>query len=199
MNILLLSPHADDIELGCGGAVERFVEEKHSILWVVFTATELLIYEHMEAIREVGLTIDECLNLDYENRRLFERRQDILDRLIAIKTGFKPDLVIGPSLKDCHQDHNVVAKEMVRAFKTSSSIICYELPWNHITFDTQIFVRLDKRHAEKKMAMLRKFNSQLPLRARTFTKEFVMGALAVRGAQVGSEYAEAFEALRWII
>jgi LmbE family N-acetylglucosaminyl deacetylase len=34
-NILILSPHTDDAELGCGGGIAKFVEEGHKILWVV--------------------------------------------------------------------------------------------------------------------------------------------------------------------
>jgi len=35
MKILLLAPHDDDVELGCGATVAKFIEERHDILWVV--------------------------------------------------------------------------------------------------------------------------------------------------------------------
>ena len=41
--ILILSPHADDAELGGGGSIVKFIEESAEILWVVFsTAGESL-------------------------------------------------------------------------------------------------------------------------------------------------------------
>lgn len=40
MNILILSPHTDDAELGCGGSIIKFIEEGHNIYWVVFSTAE---------------------------------------------------------------------------------------------------------------------------------------------------------------
>lgn len=39
MNILLISAHADDIELGCGGSVVKLLENGERIFWAVFTVT----------------------------------------------------------------------------------------------------------------------------------------------------------------
>lgn len=199
MNVLFLAPHPDDVEMGCGATAAKLAEEKHNILWVVFTLQKKISMEHMEAIRRIGLDEKNCLSLEFEARQLPEHRKEILDHLITIKSTFKPTLIMGPSLNDCHQDHCIVAEEMMRAFKTSSSIICYELPWNHIKFDTRLFVHLEKRHVEKKVDMLKKFKSQRSVRAIKFSEEFIRGLIAVRGSQVDMKYAEAFEVLRWML
>jgi hypothetical protein len=108
-------------------------------------------------------------------------------------------MVIGPSLNDFHQDHQVVANEMIRAFKTTASIICYELPWNHVTFNTQLFMALQKKHILKKCSMLEKYKSQVAKERLYFSKEFIHGLANTRGVQCDSKYAEAFEVIRWII
>ena len=201
MNVLLVAPHSDDVEIGCGGTVAKFIEENHNILWVVCTTAKESSTEHKEVIRKIGLDEENCLSLGFKMKQLPEHRREVLDFLINIKFTFKPDLVIGPSLNDCHQDHHVVAKEMMRAFKTTSSIICYEIPSNNIKFDTQLFIRLEKRHVEKKVDMTKKFKSQLalPHRALKLSEEFIRGLMAVRGTQVDVRYAEAFEVLRWML
>lgn len=199
MKILFLAPHADDVELGCGATVARFVEERHDILWVTIAPIETLNAEHMSVVQELGLEKSKCPYFHFNVRHIFERRQELLDNLFAIKSSFSPDLVIGPSLNDLHQDHRTVAEEMVRAFKNSCSVICYELPWNHISFDVQLLIRLEDGHIEKKLQMLGKFKSQLPIRGKYFSENFVRGLSAVRGIQIGSEYAEAFEIVRWVI
>lgn len=199
MKILLLAPHADDVELGCGATVARFVEERHDILWAVFAPVEMLNAEHLSVIQELGLEKSKCPYFHFNTRHIFERRQELLENLLAIKSGFSPDLVIGPSLNDLHQDHRTVAEEMVRAFKNCCSIICYELPWNHISFEVQLLVKLERRHIDKKMQMLSKFKSQFAIRGRYFSEEFNRGLSAVRGMQLGSEYAEAFEIMRWVV
>jgi len=199
MNMLLLAPHADDVELGCGATVARFIEEGANLLWVVFTDEQELNHEHMKAIKEVGVKDSSHLAFDFTLRQLPEQRQEVLDHLVALNSEFKPDLVIGPSLNDFHQDHQVVANEMVRAFKNSSSIICYELPWNHIAFDVQFLMKLNVRHMKAKLRMLGKFKSELTMRGRYFSKELVYGIASLRGSQAGTEYAEAFEVLRWVL
>jgi len=37
LKILLLSPHADDVELGCGGSIAKFKENGDDLFWVVFS------------------------------------------------------------------------------------------------------------------------------------------------------------------
>lgn len=64
----------------------------------------------------------------YSVRKLSEYRQEILESLIRLKKDFNPEMVIGPSLNDFHQNHQVISNEMIRAFKMNSSILCYELP-----------------------------------------------------------------------
>ncbi|MCD6239842.1 MAG: PIG-L family deacetylase [Thermotogae bacterium] len=210
MRILILSPHTDDAELGCGGSIAKFVQEGHEILWIVFSTAEeslpeslpkdTLKKEFLSVIKGLGFKEETYKVFNFKVRNLHEHRQEILDELINIRERFKPQMVIGPSLNDVHQDHQVVANEMVRAFKTISSIICYELPWNHVTFNTQLFVKLRKEHVAKKWEMLKNYKSQLMIRKKPyFSEEFIYGLAKTRGIQCNSEYAEAFEVIRWMM
>ncbi len=205
--ILFLSPHTDDAELGSGGALIKSVENRHDIMVVVFSAgshhqiedepTSVLKSEFKDSMKDVEVQNYKIFN--FEIRELSYSRQEILEELIEIKESFSPDLIIGPSLNDFHQDHQTVASEMVRAFKTNASIICYEMPWNHISFNSQLFVRLEKRHIERKLSLLNHYKSQLKMKRSYFSPEFIYGLAKTRGVQCNSEYAEAFEVLRWIM
>ena len=207
VNILILSPHTDDAELGAGGTIVRLVEEGKNILWVVFSTAEeslpsglppdILVFEFKEVTEKLGLNNDNFSIHHFKVRYLCDSRQEILEELIKIRKDFQPDLVIGPSLHDFHQDHSVVANEMVRAFKTTSSIICYELPWNHISFETQFFSKLQRRHIDKKVNVLKCYKSQFDKKRHYFSEQFVRGLASTRGAQVETDYAEAFEVIRW--
>jgi len=209
MNVLLLSPHTDDIELGCGGAVVKFIENGNKLLWVVFSTAEeslpkgmpkdALKKEFLNVVNGLGMSEDDCLIHSFAVRKLHEYRQEILEELVRIRNDYKPDIVIGPSLNDFHQDHQVIANEMVRAYKRSSAIICYELPWNHVTFDTQLFVKLTGDHMRKKCDMLKHYQSQIEKRRAYFAEESIYGLAKIRGIQCDSEYAEAFEVVRWMI
>lgn len=206
--ILVLSPHTDDAELGSGGTIAKLLEEGKEILWVVFSTAEDSLPNDLapDALSKEFLNVTKFLNLEDKNfkifhfkvRKLNEIRQDILEILVKIRIEFKPDLVIGPSLHDFHQDHSVVSHEMIRAFKTSCSIICYELPWNHIQFDTQLFIKLKKPHLDVKLKILDFYKSQKLISRHYFSEDFIKGLASARGAQVSSQYAEAFEVVRWI-
>ncbi len=203
--ILILSPHTDDAEIGAGGTICKF-KNKYDLLWVVFSTCEDSLPKGMpkETLINEFNKVNEFLDIqskifDFKVRRLDQHRQEVLEHLVKIKQTFKPDLVIGPSLNDFHQDHKVVANEMIRAFKTSASIICYELPWNNIQFNTQMFVELTRTHIEQKLKMLGFYKSQIVERYYPFSDEYVKGLAAVRGAQINRKYAEAFEVIRWII
>ena len=100
-------------------------------------------------------------------------RQEILEHLVSVRNRLNPDLVIGPSVNDVHQDHQVISMEMIRAFKNSSSIISYELPWNNTKFVTNFFVELGERHLSKKVSVLGNYTSQIKLNRSYFTSDFV--------------------------
>lgn len=208
MNILILSPHADDAELGCGGSVFKFIEEGHNFFWIVFSTAEdslpddlrkdTLKTEFCDVASDIGLDEDDYEMFNFKVRHLHEHRQDVLEELVNIRKYFNPNLVIGPSVNDYHQDHQVVANEMIRAFKTTSSIISYELPWNHITFNTQLFIKLGEKHISRKNDILKHYDSQIIQNKLYFSKDFIYGLACCRGVQSDCKYAEAFEVIRWM-
>lgn len=209
MKILILSPHTDDAELGAGGSIIKFLERGDEIRWVVFSTAEESLPEGMpkdtlrrefsEVVEELGLSEDQTIVHDFRVRRLDESRQEVLDELVAIQKDWNPDLVLSPSLHDYHQDHQVVANEAVRAFKTNAGIICYELPWNHVTFDSQVFIGLDEDQIQRKYDLLQNYESQLVKGKRYFSREFIFGLAKTRGMQCQAEYAESFEVVRWMM
>ena len=207
--VLILSPHTDDAEIGAGGFISKLIEEKKDILWVVFSSAresipegipnDTLYKEFLNVMHHLKIDKNHFIVFDYTVRRLNEKRQDILESLVEIRNKFKPQLVLGPSLNDIHQDHQIVANEMIRAFKSSSSILCYELPWNHLKFENQFFVKLEEEHIQKKIKLLSFYKSQILKNRNYFSKDFIKGLSITRGVQVNTNYAEAFEVLRWII
>lgn len=206
--ILILSPHTDDAELGAGATVSKLVGD-NEVLWLVFSTAskslpatlspDTLLKEFQNVIYSLNLKDSNYKIFDHEVRKLNDVRQEILEELVSVKNDFLPDLVIGPSINDLHQDHIVVANEMIRAFKLTSSIISYELPWNHITFNTQMFVRLNSQDIENKIKLLSNYKSQFEKNRHYFSEDFIKGLALTRGSQINHKYAEAFEVIRWIV
>lgn len=205
-SILVLAPHTDDGELGAGGAIAKFIEEGLDVTYVAFSTAEqsvpeglpkdILKTEVKAATKSLGILDENLIIFNYEVRKLNYVRQEILEELVRIRKIKNFDLVLMPSLKDIHQDHSVVAQEGLRAFK-NTTILGYELIWNNLSFDTTSFVKLEERHVEKKYQALQCYQSQ---NMRDYmSKEFVYSLAKTRGVQIGTNYAESFEVIRWVI
>jgi len=205
--ILVLSPHTDDGEIGAGGTIARFVEEGKEIYYVAFSSCEasvpkgfpedVLKIECKKATSILGIKPENVILLEYEVRTFPLHRQEILDDMLALNRQIKPELVLVPSSNDIHQDHQVIYAEALRAFKKNASIWGYEHPWNNLTFTTDIFVKLEKRHIKKKIDAMKQYESQ---NFRPYFDEKYIKALAyIRGTQVDYPFAETFELIRLLV
>jgi len=203
--VLVLAPHTDDGELGCGATISRKIEEGAEIMYVAFSICtkslpqgwdpQTLAIEVRSATRVLGIKTENLVLFDFDVRRFKECRQDILEELVKINRDFKPELVLAPSPTDIHQDHQVISEEGLRAFK-QTSIIGYELPWNNISFNTRCFIKLKERHVLKKIEVLQEYKSQM--HRSYLNADFIRSLAITRGVQINAEYAEAFEVIRWI-
>ncbi len=202
--VLILSPHTDDGELGCGGTMAKLIDSGVDVHYVALSSCEKSIpaglpkdtlkKEVRMAMKVLG--VKNLVLLDFEVREFPTVRQDILDTLIELRRDIEPDVVFTPSSFDTHQDHRVVMEETLRAFK-ERTILGYEQPWNNITFDTTAFVSLNESHVELKIEALSCYESQAS--RRYFDPEFIRCLARMRGVQIGARYAEAFEVIRWIV
>jgi LmbE family N-acetylglucosaminyl deacetylase len=198
---LVLAPHTDDGEFGCGGTTARLVEEGAEVRYVAFSIAtkslpegfppDTLAKEVREATAELG--IPQLDVHDFEVRTFPLVRQEILELLIGLWEEWRPDVVFQPSVHDVHQDHQVIAAEGLRAFKRTT-ILGYEIPWNNYDFAYQAYIALEQRHLERKTAALAKYASQQ--HRRYSDPEYIWNVARTHGINVNREYAEVFEVYR---
>src|SRR5215471_12516242 len=203
--VLVLAPHTDDAELGCGGTIARLLEGGAEVSVAAFSTAEeslpagsapcRLRCEFTRAMGLLGVKPEGTLVYEYPVRRLSYHRQEVLEELVKLKRQLQPEVVFVTASTDVHQDHQVLHAEAVRAFK-DLTLWGYELPWNHISFSAQAFVVLDERHVESKWKALEAYESQLELERAYFSRDFIFGLAKIRGTQVREAYAEAFEVMR---
>jgi N-acetylglucosamine malate deacetylase 1 len=200
---LVLAPHTDDGEFGCGGTMARLADEGAEVRYVAFSiatrslpdgfAPDTLAREVREATAELGIPESHLTVHDFDVRTFPERRQDILELLIELWEEWPPDVVFQPSLHDVHQDHQVIAAEGLRAFKRTT-ILGYEIPWNNYDFAYQAYVALERSQLERKAAALAKYASQQ--HRRYSDSEYMWSLARTHGINVNREYAEVFEVYR---
>lgn len=203
--LLVLAPHTDDAEIGCGGAISFFKRNNFDINIAVFSKAEAslppewgkdtLLKEFFLSAEKMNITKPDRFVYNFPVRRFNEHRQDILEIMIEIRNLLNPSLVLLPSTTDFHQDHQVISNEGIRAFK-SSSILGYELPWNHNSFHCDVFIHLNDNDVRNKWDYMSSYKSQIELSRGYFDKAKVMSWLKMRGMQCNTEYAECFEHIR---
>ncbi len=201
--ILVLAPHTDDGEFGCGGSISKFIQEGSIIHYAAFSSCrvsvpegypdDILIKEVKEATNVLGIKKKHLHIFDFPVRKFAHYRQEILEELVKFQKTLAPDLVFMPSCNDLHQDHSTIAMEGLRAFK-QTTIFSYEIPWNNINFSIQAFIKFGNKDMDTKLEALKKYKSQMH---RAYAnEECIRGLAKARGVSSGGLYAEAFEVVR---
>jgi N-acetylglucosamine malate deacetylase 1 len=201
--VLVLAPHTDDGEFGCGGTMARLVEAGVDVRYVAFSIAtkslpagfppDTLAREVKEATAELGISAGNLTVHDFPVRTFPERRQDILELLIEAWEQWRPDAVFQPSLHDVHQDHQVIAAEGLRAFKRTT-VLGYEIPWNNLDFSYQAYFALNEAQVERKVSALAKYASQQ--HRRYSDPEYIRNVARTHGINVNRDYAEVFQVYR---
>lgn len=204
--ILVLAPHTDDGELGCGGTIAKFRAEGKEVFYAAFCLCakslpaglppNTLELECKKAISILGIPPSHLILFNYEVRELPASRQKILEELLQLNKNINPDLVMLPSASDIHQDHQTIQQEGMRAFK-NKTMAGYELPWNNNSFHHNLFIRLTQTEVDKKVNALKEYRSQA--HRNYMQDDFIRSLAKVRGVQSNTGYAEAFELYKWIV
>jgi LmbE family N-acetylglucosaminyl deacetylase len=204
--ILVLAPHTDDGELGCGGSIAKFCAEGKEVFYAAFCLcskslpdtlpANTLELECKKATSVLGIHSANLILFKYEVRELPASRQKILEELLQLNKHINPDLVMLPSASDIHQDHQTIHQEGMRAFK-NTTLAGYELPWNNYGFNNSFFIRLTETEVEKKVNALKEYKSQS--HRHYMQEDFIRSLAKVRGVQCNHGYAEAYEMYRFLV
>jgi LmbE family N-acetylglucosaminyl deacetylase len=202
-NILILAPHTDDGELGCGASIAKYISEGKQVTYIAFSTCSQALPSHLpqdtlatecnSATKALG--IQKTILFDFEVRKLLFSRQEILEELIKISQQLQPETVFLPAQNDVHQDHQVIYAEGLRAFK-NCNVLGYELPWNNFRFQPNYFEKISDQQLQAKQDALREYKSQAG--RKYMNADFIRSLAMVRGIQSNTSLAEAFEVYRLI-
>ena len=201
--VIVLAPHPDDGEFGCGATIVKWISKGANVWYVAFSPCiksvpegfdkGVLYCELYAATAVLGIPRNQVVKLGYEVREFERDRQQILEKLVELKKEIQPDVVLLPNSRDIHQDHGVIHREGVRAFK-NSTILGYDLPWNYTELNTNFFVGLEEKHISKKVKAIAAYKSQ---GFRPYADlEFFKGLARLKGIQSGKRLAEGFEVFK---
>jgi len=196
--ILVIAPHADDAELGAGASISRWVEEGKEVHIANLSDTSNLNgeaygaelrLEAKAASTSLGVPEGSVLFADFPLRNFDSKRQEILDYLVTLRRNLSPQLVIGPSAGDVHQDHGVVAREVQRAFK-GATVLGFDTYWNMTIQRPEFVFEVSEKNLQAKLDALREYKSQS---TRPYMhQEVIRGQARMRGLPNGFQFAESF-------
>lgn len=203
LRLLCIGAHSDDIEIGCGGAVLRLLEEHadSEVCWVVLGTTGNRMAEARESA-SLFLTRAKDKNIvikEFRDGFFPYIGEEIKNYFEELKLEFSPDLIFTHYRHDLHQDHRLVSELTWNTFR-NHLILEYEI----IKYDGDLgtpnfFFHLNKLTCCNKIQnILKCFSSQK--NKSWFTEDAFFSILRLRGLESNApdKYAEGFYCRKWV-
>ncbi len=194
-NILCLGAHSDDIEIGCGGTILKWIRARPNlnVRWVVFSAEGKRRAE-AEAGAKVflkGSGRGEVTVKQFKTSFFPFEGSAIKKYFETLKASFEPDVVFVHHGNDRHQDHRFLCQLAWNTFRRHL-ILEYEIPkYDGDLGAPNLFVSLDQATARRKAKEICKiFRSQR--NRHWFSEDTFLALMRLRGVECASRYAEAF-------
>jgi LmbE family N-acetylglucosaminyl deacetylase len=202
--VLCLGAHSDDIEIGCGGTLLRFLAERPDteVVWIVLGAAGERAREAEASakffLRDAGH--GEIIVKDFRDGFFPYCGGDIKEFLERLKRQYSPDLILTHYRHDLHQDHRLVSELTWNIFR-NHLILEYEIPkYDGDLGVPNLFVPLSESVARSKVdTIVDCFHSQ---REKTwFTADTFYSLMRLRGLESNApaKYAEAYYARKVVL
>lgn len=200
MNILAVGAHPDDIEIGCGGTLIKYVRRGHNVFLLLITKgekggdIETREAEQVKAAEIVGAR--DIFWGNYRDTELLGKGREIIQTVENHIKIVKPDLIFVNFSDDTHQDHRKVNKSVLSATRYVKNVLFYEVPTTS-NFVPHVFVDISETLEEKIRALEAHQSQVMKTNIEDLSiVEIARSAATFRGIQGRVKYAEAFSALR---
>jgi LmbE family N-acetylglucosaminyl deacetylase len=197
LKVLCLGAHGDDIEIGCGGTVQKLIELHRGISfqWVVFSANP----ERKREARNSAKTLLEKTRGSHIAIESFRdgffpyHGEKIKEYFEQLKSQVSPDLIFTHYRDDLHQDHRLVSELTYNTFR-DHLILEYEIPkYDGDLGSPNVYSSLTKEKCERKIRHLNEY-FVTQRNNHWFEKEVFLSLMRIRGIECNApeRYAEAF-------
>jgi LmbE family N-acetylglucosaminyl deacetylase len=217
--VLVLSPHCDDAEIGCGGYIARTVAEGGTAIIALMTVStvEFLhrglvsindrLHEFRNSCSILGVKETHILTRHLDGKMYTHPQSEMVALLDNLLNSVKPDEVLIP-LPSSHQDHRYCWEVGIAATRPSASkhnprmIAAYEYPvscWGDGASANAgkggVYVNISS-YWEKKKEALMCYETQMRGPGHLISIQGCEALANLRGIESGFEKAELFHALR---
>lgn len=211
-NLMVFAPHPDDETIGSGGLISKTNREGGKVTVVCVTCpNDERAAELNEAITILG-GADIRILTKYPTRWLDDRPLvDLVRPIEKLINEIKPTVIVIPTPLSFHQEHRVTAEAVLAATRPSGAtgnyrppiIACYEEMSDHWTTNGDSsrinwFVQLTGDMVADKTSAMKAHKSQDRPVPSERSHQAIQSLAIVRGAQCGTQYAEAYEVRLWL-
>lgn len=204
LRLVCLGAHPDDIEIGAGGTILRFVAEGsiRSVRWVVLSGSDDRAAEarqaadcFLEGVNDRRVSVE-----SFRDGRFPETWGAIKDALEAVAQEGPADLILAPRRQDWHQDHRLVGELVWTVFR-DQLILEYEIPkWDGDLATPNVYVDVPRWAVERKAQLIvESFPSQAD--RSWFAPETFEALARLRGieARASEGFAEGFQGRKLVL
>ncbi|MDB2582739.1 PIG-L family deacetylase [Gammaproteobacteria bacterium] len=219
--ILVVSPHADDETLGCGGSILRFLEEGHEVHWLIITNMSVSAGYSKEQVNIRRVEIDKVKNaynfsgvheLNFLPAKLESiPTGELIKSVSTVVSDIQPEIIFTAYRNDAHSDHAIVFDAVMSASKSFRAlfvkkILCYETisETNFSTkpedpgFRPNVFIDIGP-YLDKKIEIMNIYKSEIGEFPFPRSIKALSSLAFLRGSQCNSDSAEAFFLVKEII
>jgi N-acetylglucosamine malate deacetylase 1 len=223
VDILAFGAHADDVEIGMGGSIAKWVQEGKKVVICDLTKAELSsngtvesrLVEAKKAAEILGVL--DRITLNIPDRGVYKNEDNIRSIVEVIRT-YRPSIVFAPFFEDRHPDHancSYLVEEAffssgIRKYKTDNDIEVYKPKnlyhymingFHHPDFVVDVSEFIDKKieslYAYKSQFLTSDQGVKTPLTDGYI--ETVQARERLFGKEVGITYAEGFKTKKPIL
>jgi LmbE family N-acetylglucosaminyl deacetylase len=201
LSVLAIGAHADDIEIGAGGALLSWIASgaKVEVDWCVLSAAGDRAQEARASASDFlqGAARASVHLAEFRDGYLPAERSAVKDWVEDLKR-LAPDVILTHTSGDAHQDHRLVSELTWNAFR-DHLVLEFEIPkWDGDLGRPNVYLPLTEEILNRKIELLKKhFGSQ---RSKAwFDDETFRGLARLRGVECRERYAEAFHARKLLL
>lgn len=217
--VLVVAPHPDDETLGCGGTLLRHRHGGDDVHWLVVTALDAGRYSadrierRKQEIRTVAAAYGfaSTTELGFATTRLdVVPLDELVARIADVVALVKPEIIYLPFPGDAHTDHRFVFLAGAAATKwfrhpSVRRVLACEIPSetdfglvpDGLSFKPNSYVDISP-WLERKLTIMHCYEGEMGQHPFPRSEQAIRALASLRGAQCGTEAAEAFMVLKEI-
>lgn len=209
--ILVLTPHADNSELGMGGTIAKHAAEGDSV-YVLLIATHkndsVRVNQFAEACKVMGVNPVWSGRGDFEDGLVGSDMRELVGLIDVYKNKLRPDILYLP-FPSLHQDHVSVYEAGLRSARISLSdsqwyiptVLVYREPVSQVDIYStglqfSLFKDISGEFIKKKMDAMACHKTEVLPYPHASSPEYLDYEARAEGGLYGVEHAEVFAAVR---